>query len=174
MAGAFTLSFQMYTSVLESHGPRIALRSSNMLSIASLLLGYMVMRFAESSIAESSSVTALSKGCIFLLFVSQNALVQLLFTQHWAFIGSIGHGTKEGSVWFAPVAGIGSLASTLAASAVGTMADTVTLPGMLIVAALTMILSAMGAEFAYQMAEKVRYTSCDMRFLFSCVSRAFF
>jgi hypothetical protein len=28
--------------------------------------------------------------CIFSLFVSQNALVQLLFTQHWAFIRSMG------------------------------------------------------------------------------------
>lgn len=99
-------------------------------------------------------MNALSKVCIFFLFVSQNALVQLLFTQHWAFLGSIGHGTKEGSIWFAPVAGIGSLASTLAASAVGPVADVVTLPGLLVVAAVTMILSGMGAEFAYQMAEK--------------------
>ena len=93
--------------------------------------------------------------CVFALFVTQNSLVQLLYTQHWAFIGSIGHGKKEGSIWFAPIAGIGSLASTLAASAVGSTADMITLPGLLLVAAMFMVLSGFAAESAYYMAEKV-------------------
>jgi hypothetical protein len=114
------------------------------------------MRYAESSDDTFLLLKPLSKTCIFILFVSQNALVQLLFTQHWAFLGTLGQGKKEASAWFAPVAGIGSVASTLAASAVGPMAEVLTLPGLLMAAALTMVLSGVGAEVAFVMAEKVR------------------
>ena len=146
----------MYTHILETQGPRIALRSSTLLGVGSLLIGSGVMRYAESSDAKSLFLKPLSRICIFILFVSQNALVQLLFTQHWAFLGTLGQGTKEASAWFAPVAGIGSLASTVAASAVGPMAEVLTLPGLLLAAALTMVLSGIGAEFAFVMAVKVR------------------
>jgi hypothetical protein len=126
-----------------------------MLGAASLVIGGITMRYVESSEEDSSFLHTLSRICIFTLFVSQNALVQLLFTQHWAFLGSLGQGKKD-SAWFAPVAGLGSLSSTLAASAVGPVADTLTLPGLLLMASFIMLLSGAAAEFAYVMAEKVR------------------
>lgn len=115
-------------------------------------MGYTQSRAEE----ESLFIQNISRTCIFLLFVSQNAFVQLLFTQHWAFLGSLGKGSKDGSAWFAPVAGIGSVSSTLAASAVGSMADAFSLPGLLLFAAVIMLSSGVAADFAYAMAEKVR------------------
>ena len=126
------------------------------------------MRYAESSDDKTLFLKTVSKICIFVLFVSQNALVQLLFTQHWAFLGTLAQGKKDSSAWFAPVAGIGSLASTVAASAVGPMADVLTLPGLLLSAALTMVLSGVAAEFAFVMAEKVRQRRC-VRSSFACM-----
>jgi ATP/ADP translocase len=115
------------------------------------------MRYVESKISESTApLHSLSRACIFFLFISENAFVQLLFTQHWAFLGSIGQGKKEGSVWFAPVAGIGSLSSTLAASAVGRMVEVFSLSGVLILSSFIMLMSGASAEYAYIMAEKVR------------------
>lgn len=56
-----------------------------------------------------------SRALVFLLFVYQNSSVQLLYTQHWSFLGSV-LTEQEGAVWFAPIAGLGSVSSTLAVS----------------------------------------------------------
>lgn len=127
------------------------------------------MKYAESRIEESTVIQSLSRGCIFCLFVGQNAFVQLLFTQHWAFLGSLGQGKKEGSAWFAPVAGIGSLSSTLAASTVGPMAEMLSLPGLLLFSALVVGLSGVAAELAYAMAEKVRMIWKLLLLLHKCI-----
>jgi hypothetical protein len=50
----------------------------------------------------------------------------LLYTQHWSFLGSICP-----QVWFAPTAGLGSVASTLAALAVSPLVDRVGLTGLM-------------------------------------------
>jgi hypothetical protein len=170
----------MYTHLLEKEGPRIALRKSTLICAGNLIVGGLIMGYTESRAGEESRLLQnVSRICIFLLFVSQNAFVQLLFTQHWAFLGSLGRGKKEGSAWFAPVAGIGSLSSTLAASAVGSMADAFTLPGLLIFASIIMLASGAAADFAYTMAEKVSrhymflsYSFYDLRSLTSLCSVA--
>jgi hypothetical protein len=120
----------------------------------------MIIQYVEWKYdAESDWLRSLSKLCVFALFVIQNALVQLLFTQHWAFIGSMAQqkhpSSQNFSSWIAPVAGMGSMASTLAASAVGPLADYVSLSGLLVFASILLTLSGIAADWSYSIAEKV-------------------
>lgn len=56
--------------------------------------------------------------------------------------------------WLAPIAGIGSLSSTLAASSVGVLVPYVNLGGLLLVAALAIGISGICADQAYRIAER--------------------
>jgi ATP/ADP translocase len=103
----------------------------------------------------------ISKWTAFALFVIQNGFVQLLYTQHWSFLGSMNQnedGTAlsdaKSSAWFSPVAGIGSGSSTLAAYTVTHLVDRVGLSGLLWLAAGGICVSVYFAELAYSVAEK--------------------
>lgn len=85
----------------------------------------------------------------------QSANVQFLYTQHWSFLGSI-LTPEEGKVWFAPIAGIGSITSTLAASHVSIMVEKIGLIGLLCAAGLIIGSSAIFADAAYKVAKEVR------------------
>lgn len=98
---------------------------------------------------------ALTKSLLFVIFVFQSANVQFLYTQHWSFLGSI-LTPEEGKVWFAPIAGIGSITSTFAAANVAHLVETIGLVGLLACAALVIGSSAFFADMAYSVARKVR------------------
>lgn len=95
----------------------------------------------------------LSKCLLFLLFIYQSSNVQFLYTQHWSFLGSI-MSEEEGKVWFAPIAGIGSIISTIAASQVSHMVKMIGLTGLLCTAALVIGSSAIFADAAYKIARE--------------------
>eukprot|EP00543_Licmophora_paradoxa_P006707 CAMPEP_0202444332 /NCGR_PEP_ID=MMETSP1360-20130828/3453_1 /ASSEMBLY_ACC=CAM_ASM_000848 /TAXON_ID=515479 /ORGANISM="Licmophora paradoxa, Strain CCMP2313" /LENGTH=422 /DNA_ID=CAMNT_0049060305 /DNA_START=72 /DNA_END=1337 /DNA_ORIENTATION=- len=144
----------MYTWILERHGPRVALRRSTVLCTVIFASASILMGIVEPKVNESVLLRNFSKWFLFALFVIQNGFVQLLFTQHWSFLGSLGSDQKDGSAWFAPVAGFGSAASTLAAFAVKPLSIALTLPGLLFVSSLLILMSAFCADFAYDVAEK--------------------
>ena len=100
----------------------------------------------------------LSQILVFLLFVFQSANVQFLFTQHWSFVSSV-LSPSEGRVWFAPMAGVGSITSTISASQVKTVVDHVGLMGCLGLASCIIGLSSCFSDMAYRIADKV----CDWR-----------
>jgi hypothetical protein len=96
-----------------------------------------------------------SKPILFILFVYQSANVQFLYTQHWSFLGSI-LTSEEGKLWFAPIAGVGSIASTLAAASVPQLVERIGLLGLLGFAGFVIGSSCYFGDAAYRVAEEVR------------------
>ncbi len=110
----------------------------------------------------------ISKGLLFSLFVFQSANVQFLYTQHWSFLGSI-LTAEEGKSWFAPIAGIGSITSTLAASQVSTFVEKIGLIALLCTAGLIIGSSAIFADAAYSVAREVRTEVISFGFFITLV-----
>jgi len=94
-----------------------------------------------------------SQSLLFLLFVFQNAYVQLLYNQHWAFLSSI-LTPDEGSTFFAPIAGLGSIGSTVAAGLVSILISKIGLIGLLYAAGASYIVSATLADWAFGLARR--------------------
>lgn len=95
-----------------------------------------------------------SQLTLLALFCLQNALVNLLFTQHWSFLSSA-QSSEEAAVWFAPIAGLGSIASTAAAMAVQPLADSIGLISLLLAASVLLLLCAYLGDDAYRIAHEV-------------------
>jgi len=135
----------LYTLILDKRGPRYALRSTTVLFASVLFVsGFAVPRTSQNGNG---------KYIVFGLFVYQNASVQLLCNQHWGYLGSV-LTAREGSTWFAPVAGLGSISSALAAGNVSKLVERVGLNGLLYLGGWTVLLSAWFADGAYEIAEE--------------------
>jgi hypothetical protein len=84
----------------------------------------------------------LSQAISSFIFVAENGLVQLLYSQHWSFMGSV-QSKEESAVWFPPIAGLGSIASTLAGMLVSPLISLLGgLPHLLVVASLFLLACA--------------------------------
>lgn len=88
-------------------------------------------------------------------FIVENAFVQLLYSQHSSFLSSI-QSKDQGAVWFAPISGLGSIASTLASAFTPLLVLAFGLPYLLVVASLLLLCSAWCSDKAYEIAEQVR------------------
>ena len=156
-----------YGKTLSRGGPRYALRVHTMICAAAqmlcgLILGSlnqligmkvdenaeMIVRGLLFGLKEPST---LSKPILFIVFVFQNAYVQLIYNQHWAFISSV-LTAEEGKKAFAPIAGLGSIGSTLAAGMVSKLIERSGLIGLLYMAGFALIMSAVLADIAFRMA----------------------
>ena len=105
-----TTLYQSFTRVLKRHGPRYALFQSTLICTLVLAIAAIVLfQINRRQIVRGRDV---SKILLFFLFIFQSAYVQFLYTQHMSFIGSVLN-PEEGKVWFAPIAGLGSIMSTL-------------------------------------------------------------
>jgi len=158
----------IFKKVLQHHGPRHALMQSTLvyascLFSVALALNYFTTRIdgqqhirtSTSNMMELLDTHMITKSLLFAIFVFQSANVQFLYTQHWSFLGSI-LTAEEGKVWFAPIAGLGSVISTLAAANVAKLVDSIGLIGLLCCAALVIGSSSFFADQAYSVARKVR------------------
>ena len=128
-----------------------------------------ILMIIDPILEGSDSLLLLSRCILFAIYVTQNGFVQLLYTQQWAFLGSVEPSKGKGSAWFAPVAGIGSVASTLAASGISKLARVLTLPGILLVAAALLFICAYCSEVAYSIAKEVRFPQLYTNPLTLCV-----
>ena len=90
------------------------------------------------------------------MLVIQSGFVYLLSSQHWSFLGSV-QSKEEGARWFAPIAGVGSISSTVAAFAVSPLLNVLGLPIILVAASFLLAVSACCGDIAYQVAQKVRH-----------------
>jgi hypothetical protein len=108
----------------------------------------------------------ISRITLLALFCIQNALVNLLFTQHWSFLSSA-QSSQEAAVWFAPIAGLGSIASTAAALAVQPLVKIVGLTPLLIAASALLLVCAYLGDDAYRIAHEVRMCS---NMLYICIA----
>ena len=163
----------IYSKMLDASGPSTALRNCTL--IYSILLAGcgLFLQSIDSFLIDSNSPPEqqeqelnndsvaffyheISKQLLFFLFIAENCFVQLLFSQHWAFMSSV-QTKEEAAVWFAPIAGIGSIASSGAAVTVAPLMDIVGLAGLLIAAAACMLLSAAFALQAYHIAKEHQF-----------------
>ena len=147
--------------MLNNYGPRYALVRSTLAGASFLTfigLSLQLLKQQEGDdrimLLEGIDLTIFSRTLLFALFVFQSANVQFLYTQHWSFLGSI-LTPEEGKVWFAPIAGIGSITSTIAASQVSHLVEKIGLIGLLCTAALVIGSSAIFADAAYKVATEV-------------------
>jgi hypothetical protein len=143
-----------YTKSLECRGPRQSLQYSALLFAMILAFSSLLLRSLEDHLERHDLYRQLARVTIFLLNVCLLGFVQLLYTQHWSFLNSIC--SQEGSCWFAPIAGLGSLASTVAALSVSPLVDRIGLTGLLLASSAFLWLSSVCADDAYRIAELVR------------------
>ncbi len=159
-----------YGKTLHRGGPSYALRIHTWTcAIIQIVSGWLLisldnyLRLTVTSVPSTISSAAApeihvhaqscSQTLLFLLFVFQNAYVQLLYNQHWAFISSV-LTPDEGSTFFAPIAGLGSISSTVAAGLVSTLIQKIGLVGLLYAAGASYILSATLADTAFRLARR--------------------
>lgn len=157
-----------YAKTLVFGGPRYALQIHTMICAgAQIFCGWMLgalNRLLDPKIDGAAliirglpvgvkDVLPLSQPTLFLLFVFQNAYVQLLYNQHWAFISSV-LTPDEGTKAFAPIAGLGSIGSTLSAGMVSTLVERFGLIRLLYMAGASFAMSALFANVAFGLARK--------------------
>ena len=140
--------------MLEHSGPSTALRNCTLAYAAALVFGGLFLQSIDGQMEAQGLYHQISRSFLFSLFIVENCFVQLLFTQHWAFMSSI-QTREEAAVWFAPIAGIGSIASTAATFAVAPITDGLGLASLLILAGVFMLLSTYFAMDAYRIAAQV-------------------
>lgn len=80
------------------------------------------------------------------------ASVRLLHSQHWSFISSVTP-KDEAKKWFAPITGLASVTSTIAAGSISHLLESLNLYGLLITAAAIMLVGAKCSDAAYRIAE---------------------
>ena len=99
---------------------------------------------------------SLCKIIVWISFVFQNSYGHLIYTQHWSFLGSILN-ERQAATFFATIAGVASLSSTLAGTILSKFVDRIGLAGLLIGASFSCFASLLCADKAYSIAEKVRF-----------------
>ena len=144
---------QLYANMLDYSGPSQALRHCTIAYAAILCFGGVFLQAIDGVLEPQGPYHEISRFFLFGLFVLENCFVQLLFTQHWSFMSSV-QTKEEAAFWFAPIAGIGSIASTAAAFTVSPLIDHWGLAALLVLAGIFMGVSAYFAMDAYRIAEQ--------------------
>lgn len=157
-----------YGNVLENFGPLLALRRTTLgcasvLGLSSLLLSKLdkLSDISDTTTTSSSSnnsnnIAILTRYLVGALFVFRESYVQLITSQHWSFISSV-LTPNQSSTWFAPISGLTSVTSALAAMGVGKLSSMWGLQGVLGVAACVLGGSVVFGQAAYRIADKVSF-----------------
>lgn len=143
-----------YGAVLGKLGPLSALKATT-LGCASVLLvsGFLIAKL-DGMVESHPTAKIITKYLIGTLFVFRESYVQLITSQHWSFLSSI-LTPNQSSRWFAPISGLTSVTSAVAAMAVGRLSQILGLSGVLVVAGLVLGLSLILGDVAYGIAQKV-------------------
>lgn len=143
-----------YGSILEKRGPRGALERTT-LYCASVILGSsaaieVAQRTNRVIWKTSIPIVKLISGP---LFVFRESYVQLLTSQYWSFMASV-LTPNESARWFAPIAGLTSIASVVGGTAVSFLSERFKLSGTLACTGFALLLSMLATGQAYSIAEK--------------------
>lgn len=143
-----------YGSILEKRGPRGALERTTIYCGSAILGSSAAIEVAQRTNAvlwkTSIPVVKLISGP---LFVFRESYVQLLTSQYWSFMASV-LTPNESTRWFAPIAGLTSIASVMGGTAVSFLSERVKLSGTLACTGLALLLSTLATGQAYSIAEK--------------------
>jgi len=159
MACASPLSMVLllaYTRQLDRKGPRRALRNTTLLCISALTIsGIAMATMQRNELWGNIKVLSLpiSQVVVWACFVFQNSYAHLLYAQQWSFLGSIFTPTEAGK-YYSYVAGLSSVSSMIAGTSVSKLVEWIGLEGLLGLAAASLTLTLLLADWAYSTAEK--------------------
>jgi hypothetical protein len=145
-----------YNAVLGRYGPLPALKATTCGCAALLLLSGALIAKLDGMVETNSAAKTIAKYLIGMLFVFRESYVQLITSQHWSFLSSV-LTPKQSSRWFAPISGLTSVTSAVAAMGVGRLSQVLGLSGVLIVAGAVLGVSLILGHVAYGIAERVRF-----------------
>lgn len=151
-----------YGRELERHGPHLALRNSTILcatimSAATIMIHNLNVEVMNKVLFGAITPAKIIVGFVFLF---QNSYIQLLYQQHWSFLGSV-LDSNQGAKYFASIAGVSSLASTIAASLVSKFVNTIGLSGLLLGASASLITTIPLSNRAYVISAKYGFDPSD-------------
>ena len=144
-----------YGGALGRYGPLPALKATTFGCASVLLLSGLLIAKLDGVVDTNPTAKWITKYLIGMLFVFRESYVQLITSQHWSFLSSV-LTPKQSSRWFAPISGLTSVTSAVAAMAVGRLSQSLGLSGVLVVAGLVLGVSLLLGDVAYGIAEKVR------------------
>lgn len=119
-----------------------------------LLVSGLLIAKLDGIVDTNPTAKMITKYLIGALFVFRESYVQLITSQHWSFLSSV-LTPKQSSRWFAPISGLTSVTSAVAAMGVGRLSQILGLSGVLIVAGLVLGVSLILGDVAYGIAERV-------------------
>eukprot|EP00970_Alexandrium_tamarense_P009166 scaffold1803_cov195-Alexandrium_tamarense.AAC.42 len=152
-----------YGSVLNSCGPLMALKYTTIGCSVILTLASVVIAKLDPYVDTDPNIATMTKYLVGTLFIFRESYVQLITSQHWSFISSV-LTPSQSSRWFAPISGLTSVTSAVAAMGVGKLSELWGLSGVLGMAGLVLGGSVIFGEFAYDVAEKNGFNPADEHF----------
>ena len=155
------LLLSWYGKQLEERGPKVALRMTSLLCVCTIGISAFMIWMMDALLLYQT-YPMMSKTMVWLSYVFQNSYAHLLYTQHWSFIGSVLN-QGQGAKWFASIAGISSIASTIGGSSASQLTNILGLAGLMFMTSLSLFGSTLLGESAYILSEKVNnygYISC--------------
>jgi ATP/ADP translocase len=141
-----------YGLILKARGPRRALYETTAMSVGILTAGTALCQICHSIMPTWQGLAILSKAAVAALFVFQNSYAHLLYTQQWSFLGSV-MTPSEGTKWFSVIAGLSSVVCTITATMTHVLSDRVGLLGLIVGTCVTLAMSMVLADRAYQLAQ---------------------
>ena len=147
-----------YGAIIGKLGPLSALKTTTLGCSSILFLSGLLIAKLEGMVDTNPTAKTVTKYLIGALFVFRESYVQLITSQHWSFLSSV-LTPKQSSRWFAPISGLTSVTSAVAAMGVGRLSQSLGLSGVLIVAGLVLGVSLILGDIAYGIAEKVSMMS---------------
>ncbi|KAL7551037.1 hypothetical protein ACHAWF_014240 [Thalassiosira exigua] len=160
VAPASFLLLLAYGRILERGGPLVALKGTTVGCAGVLGLSAWAIRQLDFLADADPSWAAAAKYLVGGLFVFRESYVQLLTSQHWSFISSV-LTPGQSSTWFAPISGLTSVTSALAATQVGRLSERWGLTGVMGLAGAVLGCSVLFGGRAYEIAEENGFNPAD-------------
>ena len=146
----------IYGRQLDTNGPRRALRNTTILCISMLTLSGVsvaAMQYNKSWASIKCLSWTLSQLIVWISFIFQNSYAQLMYAQQWSFLGSIFTPAQAGR-YYSYIAGMSSISSMIAGGSVSMVVNRIGLPGLLGIAAASLMCTCLLADWAYSLSEK--------------------
>ena len=140
-----------YARILERHGPRVALKRSTLSCAITILVAAIAMNGVQRMGLTFFGIPAM-KVITGPLFVFRESYVQLLTSQYWSFMASV-LTPNQSAKWFAPIAGLTSIAAALGGMSVSRLTLKFGLTGTFACTGIALIASIFATEMAYSIAE---------------------
>lgn len=138
-----------YSQQLFQRGPRVALRSTTIMSIVFILTSSGLLQLCQAGNLPSH----FGQVAVGLTFLFQNSYQYLLYTQQWSFAGSV-LTPDEGSRWFPALAGFSSVVCSVTSSLVPFILPHSGILGLMALTSVTLLGCGILGDIAYKISQK--------------------